>query len=94
MEDFQLQSIFGGTDNASQLLPGEWDPSGQDTSNISAIIADGIRGTVNKLINTAVGEKFESGQLTATTTATKPPGPNLMNLLLVGAVIYFLVNSK
>jgi acyl-CoA reductase-like NAD-dependent aldehyde dehydrogenase len=92
-DDMQLASIFGGTANTSQLRPGEWNPTAQDSTDIGRIIADGVRGTVNKLINTAVGEKYASGQLTA--TGTRPTGVqgNLMSLALVAGLVYVLAKS-
>jgi hypothetical protein len=94
--DAQTQALFGGVSNTSSLQQGDWNPASQDSTDIGRIIADGVRGTVNKMINAAVGDKYASGQLTA--TGTRPYGAqgtqgNLMALVLVAGLVYLLAKS-
>lgn len=94
--DFQIQSIFGGADNTSQLLPGEWDPGGADTSNVGEVLRDGILGTVQRAINAAVGEKYQDGQLTATgqrTARVQQQQSNFMMLLLIVGAVYLVAKA-
>lgn len=91
MGTYQTDAIFGDADNSSALMPGEWNPTGQDATDIGQIIADGVRNIGAKILNASVGEKFNDGQLLRTTSAPMPRQQgDIMPLLVIGAIVYLI----
>jgi hypothetical protein len=85
-DDFMGTQIWGDSANVSQI-PGNWNPSGQ-TPDWGAIISAGVTNTVNNLMNAAVGNAVQSGQLQYYSTSQS----RTTSLLLVAALVFFLVN--
>lgn len=83
-------AIFGTTNN-SQIPAVMLNPDANGDVDWDTILTNGIKGAANGAIQSMVQGAVNSGQLVLQQPATRPLGG--MNLLLIGAVLYFVLGK-
>lgn len=83
-------ALFGGT-NYSGIPANMLNADAADQYDFGTILTNGIKGAAINAMNGMINGAYASGQLQAPRTVQA--APNVMNLLIVGAVLYFVLGK-
>lgn len=89
---YQTDALYGDADNYSALPADMLNVNADGAIDWNALLAGGIRGAAQAAIATRVNGAYASGQLVAPNQA-QASNAKLMNLLLIGAVIYAVMQA-
>jgi hypothetical protein len=89
--DYANDALFGDSGN-SRITATDLSPYASGPDDFGRVLATGIMGTVMLAMQNKVNEATNSGQLTFSSNGVRV-SPSLMQVLLVGGLIYLLVKK-